>query len=182
MSKKACTVCGHAQRVEIDRALMSGETQRSISAKYNLSSHTISRHVRHSREPEPENLSQQAALWSSRAEQLWASATYDADTKAQVAALSAGLKSLQAQQKEAERQVKQEPQASAKIDPSFIDKVIADCDQRQLELCLAESLRLKVPDLYTMFCQMQNRPAMQRAVISYANEWAENESGVRYER
>jgi hypothetical protein len=175
--KKSCGVCGHAQRAEIDRALMAGDFQKTVAIRFGLSAFAISRHVRHSREPEAGSLSAKAELWASRAEQLWTSATFDADTRAQVAALTAGLKSLQAQQKEAERQIKQEPQKTAqKFDPPTIDEILAHADARQIQLCIEESQRLQMPDVYALFCSMVGRPAMQRAVIEFANEYVERQA------
>jgi hypothetical protein len=173
---KICGVCNHAERNAIDAALMRGDFQKAVAARFGLSTYAVSRHVKHTREPIAESLADQAALWASRAETLWQTATFDADTRAQVAALTAGLKSLQAQQREAERARQVEPQPSAKVDPAMIDEILAHADARQIQLCIEESQRLQLPDLYAMFCTMVGRPAMQRAVIEFANDYCEREA------
>lgn len=40
-----CVTCAHAEREEIDRALVSGESQRSVAARFGLSKDTVRRHA-----------------------------------------------------------------------------------------------------------------------------------------
>jgi IS30 family transposase len=42
-----CTVCTHASRAEIDRALMAGYSLRSLAAQYGVSASALSRHLKH---------------------------------------------------------------------------------------------------------------------------------------
>lgn len=39
-----CTICSHPQRLEIDKALISGVTYREIAQRYNVSKHAVYRH------------------------------------------------------------------------------------------------------------------------------------------
>ncbi len=43
---RRCTVCGHAQRTEIDRALVQGATLRNIAERYGLSLAAVNRHLK----------------------------------------------------------------------------------------------------------------------------------------
>ena len=43
---RTCTVCGHAERAEIDQALLSGEPLRNIAARFGMSTSALVRHKR----------------------------------------------------------------------------------------------------------------------------------------
>ena len=66
---KRCTVCNHASRAEIDRALLAGFSYRSLAAQYGLSPSAFSRHTRH--------LQQQLALQEHHALQAQQQALLD---------------------------------------------------------------------------------------------------------
>ena len=44
---RTCTVCSHPERAEIDRALLAGETKRTIAARYGLSATAVQNHKAH---------------------------------------------------------------------------------------------------------------------------------------
>jgi len=44
---RVCTICGHPQRAEIDRAILNGTRLREISGTWNLSKSAIDRHKAH---------------------------------------------------------------------------------------------------------------------------------------
>jgi len=44
---KRCSVCNHASRADIDRALLHGMRLRPLAARYGLSPSALSRHTRH---------------------------------------------------------------------------------------------------------------------------------------
>ena len=45
-SGRTCTVCRHEQRVEIDRAILGGESKSRLAAKYRTSPDAVERHAR----------------------------------------------------------------------------------------------------------------------------------------
>jgi hypothetical protein len=44
---KPCSVCSHEKLAEIDRALLSGVTYRTLAAQYGLSASALCRHTKH---------------------------------------------------------------------------------------------------------------------------------------
>jgi hypothetical protein len=46
---KRCSVCTHPDLQEIDRALIAGESLRSLASRYGLSVSSLSRHIKHLR-------------------------------------------------------------------------------------------------------------------------------------
>ena len=44
---RTCSICNHAERAAIDKALLNGESQRSIASHFNVSRASVERHRRH---------------------------------------------------------------------------------------------------------------------------------------
>lgn len=101
----------------------------------------------------------------------------DQDTRAAVLSLQTSLRALQQQQRNAETAAAQlpAPDVRQRVDPAAIDQVIQklmqNCDRRQLELAISESTRMNNPDTYSLFCMMVDRPELQRACTQFASEW-----------
>ena len=94
---RPCACCVSPRRSEIDAQIAAGVTSKAVAALVGLSPSQISRHKRKCLAVHPLSEADQIALWSQRAEDLWALSSQNGDQRAMVAALQTGLKSLQFQ-------------------------------------------------------------------------------------
>jgi hypothetical protein len=87
----------------IDLALESGNKLNEIAEQFAVSKFSLSRHrAKHlalaaTTAESDGDLAAQVAMWRIRADQLWLSATADADTRGQAQAVAAGLRSVELQ-------------------------------------------------------------------------------------
>ena len=184
MSKRQCSICSSPHLAAIDDLLDGGATQKDSAAHFGVSKFALSRHVRHSN-PTPvtpesaDSLEARAALWRERADQLWHTATADADSRAMAQAVSAGLRSveLQARQKEREAEAAPDAEDDGKLSVEVLDKIVAWWDRVQAEndekftkLALEEAKRLRCPDLYQVFLKLWDSPALKERVLEFCRE------------
>lgn len=104
---KSSAISTHPEQAAIDAAILANhETLAALAMRFNVSVHSLSRRKRAlavTVESGADALEQQAAMWRERADTLWHTATADADTRAQAAAIAAGLRSCELMAQEAKR-------------------------------------------------------------------------------
>src|ERR1700683_3900496 len=174
-----CSICANSALAEIDAALLRGEFQKDVAARFCVSAYAISRHARHSAPaPDADALAATAQKWASRADQVWDMGFADQDARALVSACQAGLRSLEMQLRHREKledSTAKQPDANDKISPEQIDRLLADCDARSVQLALTEAKRLRVPDCYSLFAEMLAKPDLKRATLEFARDWRPEE-------
>ena len=121
MSKIRCSICAHADAVAINAALESGVSQLTIASQFFASKYALSRHRRNCLSSVPVVTATgstwgQLDRWLNRADELYLAAGANGDVRSQVAALSAAVRSLQAEMKREEK--RQEQAASVKLLPN----------------------------------------------------------------
>jgi hypothetical protein len=122
LSKRKCSICAHAQAMEINSCLESGVRQKVIAPQFSVSKYALSRHVNRCLAPAPtangDSTGGQIEKWLRRADDLYLAAGVNGDVKSQVQALSAAVRSLQAEQRnEAKRQEKEQDKSPTGVSP-----------------------------------------------------------------
>lgn len=180
MAKGNCQGCNHAQRSELDAAIESGEKLQAIAARFGISKFCVSRHKKHLAVAMPESdddsLEAQARKWRERADKLWAQAEIDQDVRGQAQAVAAGLRSVELQARQAEREQEATPDAetSDEFTPQDIakfDRLLADADERTTQLAIEGAQRLGCSDLYQLFEVCWGNAALKSAVLAFASDW-----------
>jgi hypothetical protein len=114
MSKRECSICAHASSAAIDDLLVAGANQKDVAVQFSVSRFAVSRHVRHS-VPAPEgslNTSRdEIGKWLRRADDQYLLATVDSDQRGAISALVGGLRAIEAQIRNDEREVEAKPVA-----------------------------------------------------------------------
>jgi hypothetical protein len=171
MPKNSCSVCLHESHAEIDKALLAGERANAVAAQYSVSSFSVGRHKRKHLFAAAAPIATDAdeiSVWLARADQIYTQATVDQDSRGMVSALTAGLKALDAKQKNQERQRESEAtelgnnchewsEKQATQFLSYIDHVLAEGErlphaEDEYGLVLAQQ---SAPDLHTIFLKLQ---------------------------
>jgi hypothetical protein len=110
-----CTICSSEHLVAIDDLADSQSlTLKEIAHQFQVSYPALVRHcARHGKNAPPpaaatengngDSLAQEAEKWRLRADQVWAQSVADQDTRGQVQALQAGLRSVELQHKQEQR-------------------------------------------------------------------------------
>ncbi len=150
MSRAKCSVCAHAQAPAIAAALEAGLRNYEVATQFGVSKFALSRHKNKCLAPVPtgdgeRSTGEQLDKWLSRADDLYQIAGVNGDVKSQVAALSAAVRSLQAEQKRAEKKEEQEakggllPNGQTPVTVEYLDaliaKHIASCPVNSCPLC-----------------------------------------------
>jgi hypothetical protein len=121
MSRRKCSICASADALAIANALEAGLRQKQIAQQFNISKFALSRHVNRCLAPAPTNgdsTGDQISKWLDRADDLYLQAGVNGDVKSQVQALSAAVRSLQAEQRnEAKRQEKEQDKSPTGVSP-----------------------------------------------------------------
>jgi hypothetical protein len=148
MSRGKCSICTHAEKQAIDAALDAGLQQQQIAATFSVSKYALSRHKNRCLAPaaatDCESTGSQLDRWLARADEIFLRAAVDGNLAAQVSALSAAIRALQAHQKrETEEAEKQRDlpsdcnqwtaEESAKF-RAYIDSIIARHDSLPAEV------------------------------------------------
>jgi hypothetical protein len=183
---KASAVSIHPQQEAIDRALALGEESlQTLATRFNVSPYALSRRRKRlaiTPAVEADDLQAQALKWRERADQLWHQGTTDADSRAMAQAVSAGLRSVELQARQKEREVEAvsvaEEADDGKLDIGTLSKVLDwydrcfDDNQKRTVLKAAELERqLGVSDSYELFNSMSTSPELRQAVLEFAHNF-----------
>lgn len=97
-----CLVCNDPRRLEIETAMLRRVLLKDLSSQFGLSAFSLSRHRRlhlgneGSEVPESNgDLRAQAQKWLARADQIWQTATVDADVRGQAEATRVALRGIE---------------------------------------------------------------------------------------
>jgi hypothetical protein len=183
---KASAVSIHPQQQAIDQALALGEESlQALATRFNVSPYALSRRrKRLAMAPavEDNDLPAQALKWRERADQLWHQGTADADSRAMAQAVSAGLRSveLQARQKEREAEAVSvaEEADDGKLDIGTLSEVLDwydrcfdDNQKRTVMLAAEKSRQLGVYDSYELLNSMSVSAELRAAVLQFAHDF-----------
>jgi hypothetical protein len=183
---KASAISTHPEQEAIDQALALGEVSlQALATRFNVSPYALSRRRKRlviTPAVEADDLPAQALKWRERADQLWHQGTADADSRAMAQAVSAGLRSveLQARQKEREAEAASvaEEVDDGKLDIGTLSKVLDwydrcfDDNQKRTVLKAADLERqLGVSDSYELFNSMSTDPALRVHVLQCARDY-----------
>jgi hypothetical protein len=128
-----CSVCADPNLAAIDDSLDSGAFQKDVAAQFGVSRYALSRHVRHSapapapaQETEISDLTAEAEKWRVRADQVWEQSVADQDTRGQVQALQAGLRSVELQHRQEQRAAEPKPEnGETPVTIEEIDRIVS---------------------------------------------------------
>jgi hypothetical protein len=183
---KASAISTHPEQEAIDEALVLGEVSlQALATRFNVSPYALSRRRKRltiAPAVEDDDLPAQALKWHERADQLWHQGTTDADSRAMAQAVSAGLRSveLQARQKEREAEAASvaEEVDDGKLDIGTLSKVLDwydrcfdDNQKRTVALAAEKSRHLGVYDSYELFNSMSASPELRAAVLQFAHDF-----------
>jgi hypothetical protein len=192
MPKNSCSVCLHESHAEIDTLLCAGQHASDIAVQFGISQFAVGRHKRKHLFAAAAPVATDAdeiSLWLRRADEIYTQATVDQDSRGMVSALTAGLKALDAKQKNQERQAEQESddlsfdcrqwsEKQATQFLSYIDHVLAEGErlphaEDEYGLALAQQ---SAPDLHTIFLKLQaNQDWLVRVKLFCAELFGERE-------
>jgi transposase-like protein len=125
-----CSICNSEHCAEIDNLVDSQSlTLKEIAQQFGVSYPALVRHcARHgknalapARETEISDLTAEAEKWRVRADQVWEQSVADQDTRGQVQALQAGLRSVELQHRQEQRAAEPKPENSET--PCTIEKI-----------------------------------------------------------
>ena len=148
---KASAISNHPEQAAIDQAILANhETLISLAARFNVSVYSLSRRkkalatvpaVENGIETDNDLQCRSDLLWE-RSNLIWEQSLIDADTKAALGSLQAGLRSLELAHKRAERRAEAVPEAGdLGISIAAIDKILREADAaRTPEVALCESI------------------------------------------
>lgn len=195
----SCAVCVHLDRAAIDTALIAGERLNTVAARFGISKFSVGRHrSRHLVATTPITTgaddTDEINRWLARAEEIYAIACVDSDSRGKVSALTAALKSLEMRAKSREREAEA---ASTELshDPrqwtekqttdfwNFVDSTIRAGERLPhaedvYGVLLSEH---HAPDLHQIFLRLQERPDWMRQVKEFCAELFAGEHEHDYE-
>jgi hypothetical protein len=131
MPRVDCQVCIHAQRSAVDAALLDGQQLKPLAAEYGISVSSLSRHkTRHLFAATPaancdlDSLESQAALWLSRADDIYSQSAISGDVRGQAQALTGAFRGLELKARQFERDAERAAQncPDDKIDVRALDQ------------------------------------------------------------
>ena len=196
-AKTKCSICrGTANLAVIDSLIDSSSmTLKEISEQFHISVYSLSRHSRHRNNPALEDGSASSDLQSKsdllweRSNEIWALAAADADLRSQISSIQTGLRSLELQAKQAERNreiAEEAGEADGKVSINSLDDVLSflspptepdPVDAKKLEEALRRCRALNGVDGVQIFYRMMEDNRFCSDLVSYATNWTPKEKG-----
>jgi hypothetical protein len=191
MPANRCSICKNtANLAAIDSLLDSGTPQKEVAATFNVSRFAISRHVNHQRNSSPAagspgsagDLQSKSALLWERSNEIWNLGAADADLRSQISSIQTGLRSLelQAKQRERDQEAKEEAgqgliDAQGRLDIGALSEIsewweknLDDQQKKSIERAAQLESELRVSDGSRLFETMRTDPILREAVLKYA--------------
>lgn len=186
---KASAISTHPEQEAIDEALALGEVSlQALATRFNVSPYALSRRRKRlaiTPAVEADDLPAQALKWRERADQLWRQGTADADSRAMAQAVSAGLRSveLQARQKERDQEIAAEENDDDRVSIGDLDSVISLFDaappdpvnQVKLKIALDKARAVNRMDGVAIFFKMLEDSAFAADLTDFATTWKQEE-------
>jgi hypothetical protein len=135
MSHKQCIACAHPDAGAINSCIEGGLALKEIAEQFSVSKYALSRHRNRclATAPTGDDPGDQIEMWLRRCDDLYIQSGVNGDTRGQIAALSAAVRSLQSEQRCEKRQEQNENQNTpvGADSPERLDEIIS----RYLESC-----------------------------------------------
>ena len=187
-----CSVCARADVVQqIDSLLNCGESMTAVSKQFGISRFSLARHLRHrAAETEPPVSAAQLEIskWLSRAEDEYAKAAQDNDTKSAIAAIASGLRAVETQLRTEEREAASDADSGVddgRVSISSFDDALAlfdavpstPVDKAKLQEMLKRARLLNAPDATTIFHKMLECPEFASDLVRWSALWEPAKKG-----
>jgi hypothetical protein len=185
-----CSICARETDLPAISDLIDAQVPlKEIAAQFHCSPSALSRHIARHRNPVvPEaegaggDLQSKSDLLWSRSNQVWELATADTDLRSQISSIQTGLRSLELQAKQRERdQAAQEEKGSGLIDDQgrlsigvvselseWWERNLDDQQKKSIERAAQLESELRVSDGSRLFETMRTDPILREAVLKYA--------------
>ncbi len=186
MSRQRCSICSHVDVLAINSALEAGVSNLVVARNFSASKFALSRHLNRCLAPvvEPAGDPSQADKWLQRADDLYLAAGASGDTKSQIAALGAAVRSLQfaekQQKKKADadralpRDITQWTEEESTKFVSFLDSIVAKHDSLSSEV--PQEIVAALPELTAD--RGTAKQALGEELKTYARTWINVRSGI----
>jgi hypothetical protein len=188
-----CSVCARVTEVAaIDSLLDNGSSLSDVAKQFpGTSRFALARHLKHRKADAESPISEtmaQCRLWMSRADDQYASAVADDDTRSAISAIASGLRAVETALRtaEKEKEVAEEAEADdAPISIGSLDDVMEmfnrvpdnAVDAGKLAEALRRAKALNQVDAMQMFYKMIECPEFASDIVVYATSWEPKEKG-----
>lgn len=179
-----CSICTHENVTQMESLADSGESIKAIAEQFNVSRFSLSRHINHHRNSSPAagSASTDLEIWLSRANDEYLLARADADSRAAIQALIAGLRAVEAREKQAERDheaVEEDKSEDSCVSIGSLDEIVSmltevpddPVDRAKLKEALARARALNRPDAVAIFFKMTECNEFAEDLATYAATW-----------
>jgi hypothetical protein len=192
-----CSICARTTDLPAISDLIDAQVPlKEVAAQFHCSYPSLVRHAARHRGPvapaagsagpdaAADDLRSRSDLLWSRSNEVWNSAMADADLRSQISSIQTGLRSLELQAKQAERQAEAKAEADSggnKVSIGDLDDLVQamtnpellpdPVDREKLQIVVRKSQELMRPDCHAVFYKMWECPEFAEALIDYVRDW-----------
>jgi hypothetical protein len=183
MPVRVCSICQHPNLAAIDSLLDSGEFQKDISQRFNISKFALSRHARRLCQQSTDSIDPDEQIWLERLERAHAQAVTDGDVRGQQQTTSAALREIRARKAAKAKAAKATSDAdsgdSGKIGIGDLDAMVVvlsqenptPVDRVKIAEVLRRSRELSRPDFVTIFLKAWENARFAEDLATFAATW-----------